>query len=96
MIYHNPETKEKLEALGIPVLVEASSYEEHPFGRMEWIKLYGLLFDHLEEANAFFEESVSKLGPLLQQEKTNLRVAFFYVNGNGAINVRKPGDYVAK
>ncbi|MBO4749296.1 MAG: ABC transporter substrate-binding protein [Lachnospiraceae bacterium] len=96
MIYHNPETKEKLEALGIPVLVEASSYEEHPFGRMEWIKLYGLLFDHLEEANAFFEESVNKLGPLLQQEKTNLRVAFFYVNGNGAINVRKPGDYVAK
>ena len=96
MIYHNPETKEKLESLGIPVLVETSSYEEHPFGRMEWIKLYGLLFDRTEEANAFFEEKVSSLEPILQQEKTGLKVAFFYVNSNGAVNVRKPGDYVAK
>ena len=96
MIYHNPETKEKLEALGIPVLVEASSYEEHPFGRMEWIKLYGLLFDRQEEAASFFDDSISRLSPLLQREKTGLSVAFFYVNGNGAVNVRKPNDYVAK
>ncbi|MBR6478074.1 MAG: ABC transporter substrate-binding protein, partial [Lachnospiraceae bacterium] len=96
MIYHNPETKEKLESLGIPVLVETSSYEEHPFGRMEWIKLYGLLFDKEEEAQSFFEQKVSSLKPILQQETTGLKVAFFYVNSNGAVNVRKPGDYVAK
>lgn len=96
MIYHNPETKEKLESVGIPVLVETSSLEEHPFGRMEWIKLYGILFDREEEAKAFFEEKVSSLRSILQQEKTGLKVAFFYVNSNGAVNVRKPGDYVAK
>ena len=28
MIGHNPEVKEKLESLGIPVMVERSSYEE--------------------------------------------------------------------
>lgn len=43
MIYHNPEVKEKLEELGIPVLVERSSYESHPLGRLEWIRLYGVL-----------------------------------------------------
>ncbi len=96
MIYHNPEAKEKLEALGIPVLVETSSYESHPFGRMEWIKLYGLLFDKEEEAEQFFSRQVSNLESVLQQEKTGLKVAIFYVNSNGVINVRKPGDYVAK
>ena len=30
MIYHTPEVKEQLEKLGIPVLVERSSYESHP------------------------------------------------------------------
>ncbi|MCR5460666.1 MAG: ABC transporter substrate-binding protein [Acetatifactor sp.] len=96
MIYHNPEAKEKLEALGIPVLVETSSYETHPFGRMEWIKLYGLLFDREDDADAFFDETVKAIMPVLQQEKTDCKVAFFYVNSNGVVNVRKPEDYVAK
>ena len=43
MIYHSPEIKEQLEKLGVPVLVERSSYETDPLGRMEWIKLYGAL-----------------------------------------------------
>ena len=43
MIYHTPEVKEQLEELGVPVLVERSSYEGHPLGRMEWLKLYGVL-----------------------------------------------------
>ena len=32
MIFHTPEVKEKLEENGIPVLVDYSSYEEHPLG----------------------------------------------------------------
>ena len=43
MIYHKPEVQEKLEQFGIPVLVEHSSYESHPLGRTEWLKLYGVL-----------------------------------------------------
>ncbi len=43
MIYHTPEVKEQLEKFGIPVLVDYSSYEPSPLGRMEWIKLYGIL-----------------------------------------------------
>ena len=37
MTYHTPEVKEELESFGIPVLVERSSYESHPLGRMEWV-----------------------------------------------------------
>ena len=37
MIYHTPEVKEQLERLGIPVMVERSSYESHPLARMEWV-----------------------------------------------------------
>ena len=43
MIYHSPEVKEQLEKLGVPVLVERSSYEQDPLGRMEWVKVYGAL-----------------------------------------------------
>ena len=43
MIYHVPDVKAQLEQLKIPVFVERSSYEEHPLGRMEWIRLYGVL-----------------------------------------------------
>ena len=61
MIYHTPETKEKIEKLGIPVLVDKSSYEPHPLGRMEWIKLYGLLLGKTDEADAFYNEQISSL-----------------------------------
>lgn len=96
MIYHNPEVKEQLERLGIPVLVERSSYESHPLGRMEWIKLYGVLMGKREEAEAFFNGQLERLEPVLEQENTGKTVAFFYITSNGAVSVRKPGDYIAK
>lgn len=96
MIYHNPETKEQLEKLGIPVLVERSSYETHPLGRLEWIKLYGLLCGKTEEAETYFDEQVAKLDGVLTQEQTGKTVAFFYISSGGYAVVRKPGDYVSR
>ena len=96
MIYHNPEVKEQLERLGIPVLVERSSYESHPLGRMEWIKLYGVLLDKEDEANAYFDRQIEQLAPVLEQENTGKTVAFFSVTSNGSVTVRKSGDYIAK
>ena len=61
MIYHKPEVKEKLEQFGIPVLVEHSSYESHPLGRTEWLKLYGVLLGKEELADKLFQEQVDKL-----------------------------------
>ncbi len=96
MIYHNPEVKEKLEELKIPVFVERSSYEKHPLGRLEWVKAYGALFGKEEAACDFYEEQVSQIEPVLEQEATGKTVAYFYCTTNGAINVRKPNDYIAK
>ena len=55
MILHNPEVKEQLEACGIPVIVEHSSYETDPLGRLEWVKFYGALFDAEDAAEQLFE-----------------------------------------
>ncbi len=96
MIYHNPEVKEQLERLGIPVLVERSSYESHPLGRMEWIKLYGALLDREEEATAYYDAQLEKLEPVLEQKSTGKTAAFFSVTSNGSVTVRKSGDYIAK
>lgn len=108
MIYHNPEVKEKLEDLGIPVLVEMSSYESHPLGRLEWIKLYGILYDKEEEAEAYYNEQLAAVEPILKKDETdlqapqtsqnpqNLKVVFFYVTASGTVNVRVPGDYITE
>jgi len=96
MIYHNPEVKEKLEQFGIPVLVERSSYESHPLGRTEWMKLYGVLLGREDQAEKVFEEQSSKLEKVLSAENTGKTVAFFYINSTGAVNVRKSGDYVSE
>lgn len=96
MIYHTPEVKEQLERFGIPVLVERSSYESHPLGRMEWIKLYGALLGKEEAAEAFFSRQLDLLASVLEQESTGKTVAFFYITSNGAVNIRKSGDYIAK
>ena len=96
MIYHEPEVKEKLEELGIPVMVETSSYEKHPLARLEWIKLYGILFDRNDIAEAYFEDQLKKIEPVMESEDTDVTVAFFYVTTSGLINVRKPGDYISE
>ncbi|MCR5034653.1 MAG: ABC transporter substrate-binding protein [Clostridia bacterium] len=96
MIYHTPEVKEMIEKLDVPVLVDRSSYEEDPMGRAEWIKLYGVLTDHQEEANAFFDEQMQKLKDLDDFENTEKTVAFFYLTADGKVVVRKSTDYVPK
>ena len=96
MINHTPDVKEKLEELGIPVLVEQSSYETHPLGRTEWIKLYAALLNKEPEANRIFGEQVTYLNSVANLVKTNQTVAFFYIGSSGSAIARKSGDYVTK
>ena len=96
MIYHSPEIKEQLEKLGVPVLVERSSYEEHPLGRMEWIKLYGALLGKEKEAEALFDAEAVAVEEVEGQPETGKTAAFFYINAAGTVNVRKSDDYVPK
>lgn len=96
MIYHSPEIKEMLEESGIPVMVERSSYETHPLGRMEWIKLYGLLVGKEKEAEDFFNEKTKLISSIVAEKNTEKTAAFFYIGSNGSVNVRKSGDYISK
>lgn len=95
MIYHTPEVKEKLEELGIPVFVERSSYEAHPLGRTEWIKLYAVLLGQEDLAQQVFQQQAKILEDLSDFENTEQTVAFFYVTNNGTVSVRKSTDYLA-
>lgn len=110
MIYHAPEVAERLGSLGMPVLVERSSYETSPLGRLEWIKLYGLLTGRLEEAEKFFDEQISTVEGVAADVRARMAqeagdeagpgdrpsVAFFSLAASGHATVRKPGDYVSQ
>lgn len=96
MISHAPEVIEKLEDFGIPVLIEYSSYEPHPLGRVEWIKFYGALLGREAEAERIFEEQAAIFARIAADEKTDKTVAFFFVTANGLIQVRQSSDYIPK
>lgn len=96
MIYHTPKVKEMIEDLGIPVLVDRSSYETHPLGRTEWIKLYAALVGKDAEAEAFFDKQADIITQLEGFENTGKTVAFFFVNSDGSVVIRKPTDYIPK
>lgn len=96
MILHSPDVKEKLESFGIPVLIDRSSYEAHPLGRTEWVKLYGILTGHEEQAMEAFQEQSERYDRLGMIDKTGKTVVFFYITSNETVVVRKTNDYVAK
>ena len=94
MILHTPKVQEMIEMLGIPVFIEHASYENHPLGRTEWIKVYGVLLDKEEEAEAFFNSQASVIDEFAGIENTGKTVAFFYIASDGSVNVRASSDYV--
>ena len=96
MISHSPEVIEKLEDFGIPVMIEYSSYESHPLGRVEWIKFFGALLGKEEMAERIFEEQEAILDKVSADEKTDQTVAFFFITSNGLVQVRQSSDYVPK
>lgn len=105
MISHSPEVIEKLQDFDVPVMIEYSSYESHPLGRVEWIKFFGALLGKEEQAGQVFAEQEAILERVTQEktageaagrkeeEKT---VAFFFITSNGMIQVRQSSDYIPK
>lgn len=95
MIGHASDVKEQLETLGVPVLIDRSSYETHPLGRTEWIKLYGVLLGCEERAEELFNEQVGLMNSVSGSD-TGRTVVFFRISGSGYAVVRKTGDYVSR
>ena len=95
MIEHTPDVKEKLEELGITVFTDYSSYESHPLGRCEWIKVYGEMLVQRQQAESLFTEQADKVSNI-QNTATQKTVAYFYINNKGQIVTRKSDDYISK
>ena len=96
MINHTPDVKEKLQKLGLVVLTEQSSSEPKALGRVEWIKLFGVLFDKEDEATHLFNEQKARVEQTSGLASSGKTVAYFYINSNGAAVTRRAGDYVAQ
>lgn len=78
MIEGTPDVREKLDELGIPLLVDSSALEETPLGRMEWMKLYGVLLGRENEASTAFDAQKQKIESLEPMQE-NVTVAMFYI-----------------
>jgi iron complex transport system substrate-binding protein len=96
MIGHASDVKAQLEALGVPVLIDRSSYETHPLGRTEWIKLYGVLLGEEAKAEELFSEQVAYMNAAAGESGTGKTVAFFRISASGYAVARKSGDYVSQ
>lgn len=94
MILHSPKVQEMIEDLDIPVFVDYSSYESHPLGRTEWIKVYGAMLNKEEKATAFFEDQAKVVEDLKDFKNTEKTVAYFYISTDGSVVVRKSDDYI--
>lgn len=99
MISHSPEVVEKLNDFGIPVMIEYSSYESHPLGRVEWVRFFGALLGKEDVADEIFQKQVKILESMpkdtVDQEERPM-VAFFFITSNGLVQVRRTNDYVPK
>lgn len=96
MIEHSPVVKEKLRELGIPVFIDYASYEPHPLGRSEWIRVYAEMCGKAAEADEFFSKQAEKLKSLDDVQSTGKTVAFFYINTAGLAVTRKSNDYITR
>ncbi len=95
MIGHASDVKDKLEELGVAVLIDQASNESHPLGRTEWIKLYGALFNKEDLADELFAQQKEYINEA-NTETTGKTVAFFHISSSGYVVARKSGDYVSK
>lgn len=92
MLDTHPEVSDKFKELGLNYMVDRSSDEQHPLARIEWVKLFGILFDKETEAQALFEEQ-EKVVDAIKAEPTGKTVLAFYRTTKGDCYVRNAGDY---
>ena len=95
MIDSAPDVAGKLGELGINFIRDLSTYEDHPLARVEWIKLYGVLLDADEQAQAVFDAQ-KQLVEGLNNADTGKSCAIFYITSKGTLHARNGSDYVTR
>ena len=96
MLSSVPEVAAKLKELGVNYILDQSTYEEEPLGRVEWAKFYAAFCDQEESAEKMFNQQDEYITKLSNVEKTGKKVAVFYITSKGKLYVRNAGDYLAK
>ena len=97
-MHGSDEVLAKLDELSIPYIADSQHLENHPLGRVEWVKLVGALLDMEEEADAYFDEEVQRVNAVAEsvagesEHPTILQTYIF----KGTVYVRNGGDYVNK
>jgi len=88
---------EKLEALGIPYLIDSSDWESDPMARMEWIKFFAALYNKENDVISYFDEGIEKLDELEEKisglEKPKVLWGFLFT---GKAFVPYAGSYVGE
>ncbi|MBR2899060.1 MAG: ABC transporter substrate-binding protein [Fibrobacter sp.] len=64
---------QRIETLGLPLMLTSEWQEEHPLSKAEWIKLFGMLLGMDSLANAVYEQS--KTDYLVSFNKSGLEIA---------------------
>ena len=96
MIDSKPDVLEKFDELKIPTLVEDSSKEGSPLARVEWVKLFGVIFGKEAEAEKYFEEQ-KKMVEEATSASLGKTVAMGYISSaNDKYYARNGGDYYAQ
>ncbi len=90
------DVEAQLTSIGVPVMVDRSSEEEHPLARVEWAKLYAALLGAEDKAQEVFSAQESIINELAALESTGKTVAVFYITSSGSLYARNAGDYMAK
>ena len=96
MLDNSPEVSEKLDELGVTVIRDLSTYEEHPLARIEWVKFYGLLFQRELEAQAIFEAQVEVVKGMAHNAPSGVTAAIFYITSKGEVYTRNSSDYIVR
>jgi len=60
---------QQLEELGIPVIIVGEYLEQHPLGKMEWIRFFSYFFDEPERGEAFTDKIIASYLDVQQQSK---------------------------
>ncbi len=90
------DVAEKLKQLKVNVMLDQSVGEDHPLARVEWIKLYGAMFNLEENANKVFETQDAYIQELSKLTRSDKTVAIFYITSKGVLYARNADDYMAK
>lgn len=90
------DVAEKLDQIGVDVILDQSVEEDHPLARVEWIKLYGAIFNCEDKANEVYNTQAAYVDELSKLEDSGKTVAMFYITSKGKLYARNANDYMAK